>query len=225
MSCNSCKCDCSCTPEKGDRGLPGIPGDSGVQGVQGIEGDQGLKGDPGDIGPQGPQGDPGDPATEFPLVVAFGQPSNIPITAASPISGSRLCSPGAVFQILPAIINDDLSYNPVTGIWTCPTDGVYDFNFWVHISVPNEATLGLGVGRWKAGLMFSSGSCNFLCGAMVNITQGGTSGIKHMDMTASNLSQSIAAGTQYSLRIINVTDKAYASQLGDVAKISIKRIR
>lgn len=47
MACGKCKCDCSCTPEKGDRGLPGIQGEQGPQGPQGIP------------GPAGPQGDPG----------------------------------------------------------------------------------------------------------------------------------------------------------------------
>jgi len=56
MSCGNCKCDCSCTPEKGDQGLPGIQGEQGIQGVQGIQGEQGEQGD------QGIQGVPGDDA-------------------------------------------------------------------------------------------------------------------------------------------------------------------
>jgi hypothetical protein len=53
MACGNCKCDCSCTPEKGDRGLPGIQGEQGPQGPQGIPGPQGND------GPQGVQGPPG----------------------------------------------------------------------------------------------------------------------------------------------------------------------
>ena len=56
MSCNSCKCDCSCTPEKGDQGLPGIPGDAGEQGAQGIQGEQGAQGDQGIQGVRGQDG-------------------------------------------------------------------------------------------------------------------------------------------------------------------------
>jgi len=56
MSCTNCKCDCSCTPEKGDQGLPGLQGDDGIQGVQGIQGIQGIPGNDGAIGPQGPAG-------------------------------------------------------------------------------------------------------------------------------------------------------------------------
>lgn len=59
MSCGNCKCDCSCTPEKGDRGLPGIQGEQGIQGVPGI---QGADGADGIDGAQGIQGLPGDDA-------------------------------------------------------------------------------------------------------------------------------------------------------------------
>jgi len=55
MSCTSC--NCSCTPKKGDQGLPGSQGDPGIQGIQGIQGETG------DVGPQGIQGIQGNPGT------------------------------------------------------------------------------------------------------------------------------------------------------------------
>lgn len=59
MACGKCKCDCSCTPEKGDQGLPGTQGEAGPQGPQGIQGEQGPEGPQ---GPQGPAGNDGNDA-------------------------------------------------------------------------------------------------------------------------------------------------------------------
>ena len=213
MSCGNCKCDCSCTPEKGDRGLPGIQGDLGIQGTQGLKGNTGNQGAQGE---QGIQGEPGTPAPVFPLVVAYGQPTNINLTAAS-IGGARLCSPGAIVQPLLELVDDNNAYDPLTGIWTCQEDGYYDLNFWVHIS--DDA--GLGTGRWKAGIMFANGSCNFACEAMV-ITEDT---VKHLGMTGTNNAQFVTATTQYVLKIINVTTKNYSTILGDVAKMAIRRVR
>lgn len=221
MSCGNCKCDCSCTPEKGDRGLPGMKGEQGEQGDQGLKGDQGDQGEQGEQGPEGIQGPQGDPATEFPLIVINGQSSSIPITTAG-IANARLCSgngitTGAIIQKMPAAINDDGSYDPVTGIWTCPATGVYDFNFWVHVS--NDT--GFGIGRLKAGIMFPA-SCNFICATTIIINDNK---VYHCDVTGSNLGQNISAGTQLVLKVINVTNKAYLSKVGDVSKMSIRRVR
>ena len=68
MSCGNCKCDCSCTPKKGDQGLPGSQGDPGIQGTQGIQGPNGADGADGNdgaTGSQGPQGPAGGGALAF----------------------------------------------------------------------------------------------------------------------------------------------------------------
>lgn len=208
------KCNCGnsrcCVPQRGERGL---------RGNDGIDGAVGPAGSNGDTGPIGPQGDPGVPAETFPLVTAIGQPTDIPLTPPA-INGARLCDAGSIPQPIPESIDEDGSYDPNTGIWTCLVDGVYNFNFWVHIS--DEA--GLGIGRWKAGLMYANGSCNFLCAGEVNIVNDK---VKHIDITASNNGQElvVSPNTAYRLRIINVTSKNYTSTLGDIVKMSIIRIR
>ena len=68
MSCSNCKCDCSCTPKKGDQGLPGSQGDPGTEGTQGIQGPDGADGADGNdgaTGPEGPQGPAGGGALAF----------------------------------------------------------------------------------------------------------------------------------------------------------------
>jgi len=204
-NCGNSRC---CVPQKGERGLRGNDGRDGATGPAGTNGD---------TGPIGPQGDPGTPAPQFPLVTALGTPTDIPITLPA-VNGARLCDAGSIPQPMPEIIDEDGSYDPITGIWTCLATGVYNFNFWVHIS--ND--LGLGIGRWKAGIMYANGSCNFICGSMVDIVGDK---IKHLDMTGSNAGQNVTQGLQYRLRIINVTDKPYTSKAGDIAKMSIIRIR
>ena len=193
-NCGNSRC---CVPKRGERGLKGKQGDIGL------------------TGPQGPAGDPGPPAIELAIMVAQGQPSAINLTAPG-VNTARLCDAGSILQIMPEIIDEDSAYDPVTGIWACPTTGVYNLNFWVHIS--DDA--GLGTGRWKAGIMHPT-SCNFYAAGMC-ITDPLS---KHLDITGSNEGVSITAGTQVALRIINVTDKNYVSKVGDVAKMSIQRIR
>lgn len=89
MSCSNCKCDCSCTPEKGDQGLPGPAGDTGAQGVQGIQGNDGADGAEGPEGPQGPAGG----------ALAFGtRTSNVNVTGAWVL----LVTPAQLALMLPA---------------------------------------------------------------------------------------------------------------------------
>lgn len=238
-----------------------------------------LNGAPGTNGTNGADGADGLDAPVFDWVVAIGQPEDVPITAPG-FATDRLCDAGAVVQLMDEDTDDADAYDPLTGIWECPETGYYDFNFWVHLS--NVSDNGMGVGKWKAGIIHPT-SCNFACaqsgilidedneltagplvvgvmykiktfvagddftnvGALAN--SSGTSFVatgttpttwtnlstlvddtllgtqKHLDITGSNLGQLITLGTQYTLKLINITDTAYLGKAGDIAKMSIIR--
>ncbi|NWV12585.1 C1QA protein, partial [Ptilonorhynchus violaceus] len=99
---------------KGDAGEPGMPGMPGIRGPPGFPGPEGM---PGPQGPKGQKGSTGD-SPEQPRP-AF--------------SASRLSPPSAgttvVFDNI--ITNQENSYNPRTGKFTCRTSGLYYFAFQV----------------------------------------------------------------------------------------------
>ncbi|XP_032935514.1 complement C1q subcomponent subunit A [Catharus ustulatus] len=119
--------------QKGDTGEPGRPAPStGTKGARGDEGDPGFPGPPGMQGlpgARGPVGAPGFPGPPGQKGVA-GDGLEHPRPA---FSASRLSPPRAgttvVFDRI--ITNQENSYSPLTGKFTCSTPGLYYFSFQV----------------------------------------------------------------------------------------------
>ncbi|NWR41659.1 C1QA protein, partial [Regulus satrapa] len=99
---------------KGDVGRPGPPGFPGMIGLPGIPGLAGLPGQPGPPGPKGRAGD----------VLEHPRPA---------FSASRLSPPrtGTVVVFDRVITNQENSYSPQSGKFTCPIAGLYYFTFQV----------------------------------------------------------------------------------------------
>ncbi|NXB73922.1 C1QA protein, partial [Donacobius atricapilla] len=99
---------------RGDTGEPGLPGTPGVRGPPGMPGPPGVTGGPGPAGPKGSTSD----ALEHPRP-AF--------------SASRLSPPRAGTTVVfdRVITNQENSYNPQTGKFTCSIPGLYYFTFQV----------------------------------------------------------------------------------------------
>ncbi|XP_056364243.1 complement C1q subcomponent subunit A isoform X1 [Oenanthe melanoleuca] len=99
---------------KGDAGQPGLPGPPGLRGPPGSPGPVGIPGLPGPPGEKGRAGD----------VLEHPRPA---------FSASRLSPPRAgttvVFDRI--ITNQENSYSPQTGKFTCSTPGLYYFTFQV----------------------------------------------------------------------------------------------
>ncbi|KAF4790975.1 Complement C1q subcomponent subunit A [Turdus rufiventris] len=119
--------------QKGDRGEPGTAGlSTGNKGARGDEGDPGFPGPPGMQGLRGPPGPPGLPGLPGPP----GQKGTAGEGLAHPrpaFSASRLNPPRAGTTVVfdKIITNQENSYSPQTGKFTCSTPGLYYFSFQV----------------------------------------------------------------------------------------------
>jgi hypothetical protein len=131
----------------------------------------------------------------------------------------RLCD-GDLIIMSNEVYDDDSAYNPVTGIWTCPTTGLYRLDFFISLTAPSpdgwyNATPGMII----AGLATSTG-CDYY--TINNFTPTVIS--KHASISGS-VTTTISAGNTVCLKIANLTDIDYTSTSGDSVKMAIQRIR
>ena len=114
-------------------------------------------------------------------------------------------------------------YDQTTGIWTCPQSGYYDINYNVFLTAPAN-TYGWGEvgGTFIIGVTF--GCCIIYCADTFTAVKD--SYYSHIYMTGGIQGKYIAATTQISLRIQNVTGVAYTQipSLGDNIDWAIRRV-
>ena len=133
--------------------------------------------------------------------------------------GGRLCD-GDLIIMSNEIYDEDGAYNPATGIWTCPTSGLYRLDFVISLTAPSpdgwyDATPGMII----AGLV-SSTACDYY--TVNNFTP--TVITKHATISGS-VTTIISAGDTVCLKIANLTNIDYTSTSGDSVKMAIQRIR
>ncbi|NXC45397.1 C1QA protein, partial [Penelope pileata] len=119
--------------QKGDMGEPGKSAQrTGIQGPKGGKGEPGRPGIPGNQGyhgPPGPLGLPGQPGPKGPK----GKTGNIQQQPRPAFSASRSSPPsrGSTVVFDNIITNQENSYNPQTGEFTCSIPGLYYFAYQV----------------------------------------------------------------------------------------------
>ncbi|KAM6236588.1 LOW QUALITY PROTEIN: complement C1q subcomponent subunit A [Spheniscus humboldti] len=119
--------------QKGDMGEPGKSAQrTGIQGLKGDAGEPGPPGIPGNRGYHGPHGPPGLPGQPGPKGNK-GKPGNILEQPRPAFSASRRSPPSkgrtVVFDNI--ITNQESSYSPQTGEFTCRVPGLYYFAYQV----------------------------------------------------------------------------------------------
>ena len=150
---------------------------------------------------------------------AQGTPSSL--LNVTPTANTNLYDANAVTQIMTEIYDDDNAYDPLTGLWTCPTTGIYNLSFYVHLSKVSGVT----------NIPFTSGMV--IAGIIANIATGyycvDTMAVnqitRHIDITGNALGINLTVGTQLKLNILNMTDVDYDPYTGDVARMVIQRVR
>ena len=139
------------------------------------------------------------------------------LTKVTPTNTVNLYDANAQKQLLTEIYDDDNAYNPLTGIWTCPADGRYDLNFYVHLS---KVGVGFSSGMFIAGII-TPVSAGYYTVSSMTLNQA----TRHIDITGSALALNLTAGLQLQLNIINISDQDYTASSGDIARLSIQRVR
>ena len=120
-------------------------------------------------------------------------------------------------QIMTQIYDDDNTYDPATGLWTCPADGRYNLSFYIHMS---NNTTGFTSGMVIAGIVSEPGTGYYA----INTMTVGISVVRHIDITGQALGMRILAGTQLQLKMLNLTNVSYVSSSGDVARFVVQRV-
>jgi len=153
------------------------------------------------------------------LSVFLSPPANL-LNTAPGLNTGRLCD-GSI-QVMSSIEYNDfgVAYDATTGIFTVPTDGVYQIDFFIHMTRDSASGWfdAAVPGMITAGIV-SATLCDFYC---VNnnspvVTQ------KHSSINGS-FTRKLTLGTQICLKVINLTNFDYLSETGDVARFSVQRV-
>jgi hypothetical protein len=119
--------------------------------------------------------------------------------------------------LLTEIYDDDNAYNALTGLWTCPATGIYNFSFYVHLS---EGLVGFTSGSIVAGITSSTGSIYHVAS-----TCGITNQSLYVDLNGTMLGLEMNIGTQVCLRVVNFSNVNYTTSSGDIAKMTIQKVK
>jgi hypothetical protein len=146
-----------------------------------------------------------------PAMSAWVTPPALPIVAPSNLVD---LSNGVLVKLTNIEYDDVAAYNPLTGFWTCPSTGIYNLCFWVHLK-DNYTS-----GSISAGITITSGTSYYIAA-----TCGITNALQYVDVTGTVLGRPITAGDQLCLRVLNNSNAVYASTPGDVARMSIQKVK
>jgi len=149
-----------------------------------------------------------------PAMSVYVTPPNLPIVA--PSAALNLAS-GVLIKLTNTLYDDVSAYNPITGFWTCPSTGIYNLSFLLHIS--NDPTA-FSSGSVIAGITDTAGTSYYtssVC-AITNI-------LRYVEVTGTILGIPITAGDQLCLRALNLSDVSYVSYVGDVARMTIQKVK
>jgi len=145
-------------------------------------------------------------------------PSSLTNTIPSTSTG-RICDGQIqIFATTPDVTNNEFGptdYDPITGIFTIPADGVYTLSFYVNYSNGS----GWNSGMWTAGIVSPTG-CDVYCSNSYT-----PDGIMPSAMINCSITRSMVLNTRICLKVINLSGTNYTSNGSDRVTFSIQRIR
>jgi hypothetical protein len=226
----SCNCNSTTIPKgpqgatgaTGAQGIPGLPGDNGNYVVQTVE-------------PAGANCFAGGVKIEVfngvddtlinttyvcnSYIEGFfglAQPDDLNAAPASPSTIRRVID-GDIQLLTTEVYDDQNAYNPVNGVWTCPETGRYDLSFYVHYQSPGA--------EWTEGGYFIAGICTAsTTDVYVASTHFIGSETLYVEISGSFSGLVLTSGTQLVLKVINCTEDNYISKVGDIVKMSMRKV-
>ena len=142
-----------------------------------------------------------------------GIPLSLPLVTPSLITGLG----DGVLQILPSLYDDDSAYDTLTGIWTCPATGIYNISFFLSL---RNTTTGFSSGSIVAGITNPSATTIYTAS-----TCGITNILRTVNVSGTSLGVNLTAGDQLCLTAVNFSDISYTATSGDVARMTIQKIK
>ena len=149
-----------------------------------------------------------------PAMSAYVDPPNLPITI--PSASLNLAS-GVLIKLNNIVYDDASAYNTITGLWTCPSTGIYNLSFWLHLS--NDPT-GFSSGSVIAGITVPAGADYYISSvcAITNV-------LRYVEVTGTILGIAITAGDQLCLKALNLSDVDYVTDADDIARMIIQKVK
>ncbi len=152
-------------------------------------------------------------------LLTSGIPSPLPATQTPSIS---LLWDTQATQKQSIVHDDDNSYSPTTGVWTCPTTGRYDLAFDIKMSIDTGDGwyTSASAGMIQAALVTGTGETVYVGSTYASVNVQGSAYLSG----AIGGFQLTAADT-VSLKIINTTGTSYPTAVaGDFCRMSIRKV-
>jgi hypothetical protein len=166
-------------------------------------------------GPEGPVGQQG-PVGGLEAFLAVSVPTSVPVHDDSVAS----IADGTTQEITALAYNTLTGYDTVTGIWTCPENGVYGITGNVVLTKPGEGWIS---GHVSAGIVIeeSGNSPRIFAGNTFYIDE--QSVVKEVAISAAIDVVPLVAGNTVRLNVVNKSLAAYTSSGADKAMLSIRK--
>jgi hypothetical protein len=233
----TCSGSCNCNSATIPKGPQGATGATGAQGVQGLPGENGTNGNyvVQTVEPAGVNCPAGGVKIEVFNGVddtlinttyvcnsytegffGLAKPENL---AATPFNTlDRRVISGQIQILTIESYDDQNAYNPVTGVWTCPETGRYDLSFYAHYSGPTG-------NPWTEGGYFIAGICvNNDDDVYVASTHYIGPNTLYVEVSGSFNGLILTSGTELVFKVNNCTEDNYVSTVGDIVKMSIRKV-
>ena len=130
------------------------------------------------------------------------------------------------YLLIPSVVNvedDPLNaYDPLTGLWTCPTNGYYDISFLIGFTLGSFDTT---TGYVYGGLTNEGAIASIIACSDISTISTSGSGPGAIQLSSAQTMRKIAAGSKLGVRILNKSGVTIVPAPGSSAHMNIKLVQ